>query len=234
MKKIISILLCIILVFVAVSFNAVAAEMSPTITVGNSIGKPGDNIDVKISIADNPGILAMAFCVSYDSNILEYTGYKNGYLTNYTIKDHPDKGMVSFVSVEEAERNENGTLLTLVFKIKDTADYGEYEIGIVNNNPEKYGDSLHNSFANAKEQFIVPVVNKGMVTVTDKEVALKGDVNSDGKINNRDLVLFTQYLADWDVTIELYASDTNSDGKINNRDLVLLTQYLADWDVEFK
>lgn len=58
-----------------------------------------------------------------------------------------------------------------------------------------------------------------------------GDINSDGKANNRDLALLQQYLSDWDVTIILTACDMNSDSKLNNRDLALLQQYLSDWDV---
>lgn len=62
---------------------------------------------------------------------------------------------------------------------------------------------------------------------------IRGDVNNDGKINNRDLVLMRQYLAGWDVTASEYGLDVNGDGKVNNRDLVLMRQYLAGWDVVF-
>ena len=57
-----------------------------------------------------------------------------------------------------------------------------------------------------------------------------GDLNGDGVINNRDLGLFQQYLADWKVTPILDAADINQDGRINNRDMGVLIQYLADWD----
>ena len=59
-----------------------------------------------------------------------------------------------------------------------------------------------------------------------------GDSNDDGKVNNKDLALLQQYLADWDVEIPEAACDVNCDGKVNNKDLALLQQYLADWDVE--
>ena len=58
-----------------------------------------------------------------------------------------------------------------------------------------------------------------------------GDPNGDGRINNRDMGILQQYLADWDVELKLDACDVNKDGKVNNRDLGLLQQYLADWDV---
>lgn len=53
-----------------------------------------------------------------------------------------------------------------------------------------------------------------------------GDVNGDGKVNNRDLGVVQQYLNDWDVTIDLTAADMDGNGKVNNRDLGLLQQLL--------
>ena len=58
-----------------------------------------------------------------------------------------------------------------------------------------------------------------------------GDLNADGKINNKDLGLLQQYLSDYEVTIVLDAADVNADGKVNNKDLGLLQQYLSDWEV---
>lgn len=51
---------------------------------------------------------------------------------------------------------------------------------------------------------------------------LPGDVNDDGKVNNRDLGLFQRYLNDWDVAVNPLACDMNEDGRINNRDLAML------------
>ena len=53
---------------------------------------------------------------------------------------------------------------------------------------------------------------------------LPGDVNNDGRVNNRDLGIFQRYLNDWEVTVELKACDINNDGRINNRDLARLQQ----------
>ena len=58
-----------------------------------------------------------------------------------------------------------------------------------------------------------------------------GDLNMDGKINNRDLVLMLRYLNDWAVTLDVAAADTNGDGLVNNRDVVWIQRYLNGWHV---
>ena len=55
---------------------------------------------------------------------------------------------------------------------------------------------------------------------------LSGDVNGDGKINNRDLGLLQKYLNGSDVTVDELAADLTGDGKLNNRDLGLLQKLL--------
>ena len=60
-----------------------------------------------------------------------------------------------------------------------------------------------------------------------------GDVNNDGKINGIDVGLLLQYLAEWEVDINLEVADVNGDGDVNGVDSVLLLQYLAEWFDEF-
>lgn len=67
--------------------------------------------------------------------------------------------------------------------------------------------------------------------VQDKADYTLGDINGDGKINGKDGVLLAQYLAEWNVTIDMDAADVNGDGKVNGKDGVLLAQYLAEWNV---
>ncbi len=59
---------------------------------------------------------------------------------------------------------------------------------------------------------------------------LRGDVDGDGRLNNRDLARLQQYINGWEVTVTEDA-DVNGDGTLNNRDLALLQQMLNGWDV---
>lgn len=71
----------------------------------------------------------------------------------------------------------------------------------------------------------------GVVSVS-ADAVVYGDVDGNGRINNRDLGVLQQYLGDWsDVQINLEAADVTHDGRVNNRDLGLMQQYLGDWDV---
>ena len=55
-----------------------------------------------------------------------------------------------------------------------------------------------------------------------EDATLLGDVDNNGKINNRDLGLLQKHLNDWELTIHFAAADMDGNGKINNRDLGLL------------
>ena len=59
-----------------------------------------------------------------------------------------------------------------------------------------------------------------------------GDINNDGKVNNKDLTRLFQKLSGWDVEVNEEALDINGDGKVNNKDLTRLFQKLSGWDVE--
>ena len=61
-----------------------------------------------------------------------------------------------------------------------------------------------------------------------------GDVNRDGAINMKDLVLIQQLINHWDVDIVERAADVNDDGDIDMIDLVILQRYINGWEVVLK
>ena len=64
--------------------------------------------------------------------------------------------------------------------------------------------------------------------------ALVGDVNSDGKVDNRDAMILDRYAAGWPGYYKyiknMDAADLSGDGVINNRDAMILDRYVAGWD----
>ena len=162
-KIIISAFLCLVLIVVC-SF-ATAAATTPIITLSNVSAMPDEEVTIDIKISNNPGIMAMSFCITYDNTAFEYTGYNKGYLSKYTIKDHADKGQVAFVNDEASDKANDGVMLSIKFKVKDTAAPGKHTITLANQNREKHGNRLHNSFSNSNLKYIVPTVTSGSITV---------------------------------------------------------------------
>lgn len=230
MKKLLSVFLCLMLAFAVVPICSVSAYVTPTLTLEKIIAKQGESVALDLSIANNPGIMAMTFCVSYDSDVLEYQGYEEGYLSNYNVKNHADKGLLSFVSIENSDKKDSDTMVTFLFKVKENAPLGACDLKIVNGNPDKYGASLDNSFADSKENFIVPTVENGTVEVISGSIEISnGDVNGDGAVNGRDYARLIQYINGWNVAIFKSSADVNNDNNINGRDYAYLLQYLNGW-----
>ena len=61
---------------------------------------------------------------------------------------------------------------------------------------------------------------------------IPGDINGDGKVNNKDVTRLFQYLSGMDVEVVNNALDVNGDGKVNNKDVTRLFQYLSGMDVK--
>ena len=58
-----------------------------------------------------------------------------------------------------------------------------------------------------------------------------GDINNDGDINLKDLVILAQKQANWDVNPVIAALDTDGNGIFNLDDVNFFAQYLAGWPV---
>lgn len=62
-----------------------------------------------------------------------------------------------------------------------------------------------------------------------------GDINEDGSVDLKDVVLLRQHLTGWEVEICEKNADVNKDGIIDMKDLTLLRRFLAGgWDVTLK
>ena len=163
MKKFLCVFLCAVFTFPIFSVNAQTS--GPVITVSELTAVPGDTVAVSIDISENPGIMAMTFTVSYDTDAFTFKKYKLGIRNDYLIVDHPDKGYVSFVNGEMSDKKKNGNLFVLMFEVKENAAPGRHPFNIRNINPEKSGDSLKGCFANFAHTEITPTVINGGVTV---------------------------------------------------------------------
>ena len=96
-----------------------------------------------------------------------------------------------------------------------------------------FSDTLLKTFANGTYMVQFSFVDQnGVKKYADLELTIyaagdiKGDVNGDGHVNNKDLGLLQQYVNEWNVTIFHTAADINGDGRVNNFDLGSLQRIL--------
>ena len=61
---------------------------------------------------------------------------------------------------------------------------------------------------------------------------LPGDINGDGRVNNKDVTRLVRYLKGEEVEVVEFNLDTNGDGKVNNKDLTRLARFIKSGDVE--
>lgn len=201
------------------------APYAPQIVVSNTIGFVGKQVDVTISLRNNPGVASMMLTVGYNPDVLTLTSVNDkGNLGSavhsdnllacpYTLTWANDLAMENYTF--------NGEIVVLSFLVKEDAALGETPITI-------YYDYDNFDIFNVDGEEVRFALVDGVVNVLD---TLIGDVNSDGKINTQDRMILTRYLAKWtgytDEMIDFVAADVNCDAKVNTQDRMILTRYLA-------
>ena len=187
---------------------------APEIFVEDTKGHIGDTVTVSVKIKNNSGFAGL-----------------NGYLTysdSLILKDVKNKTDLTFTNdasmVWDGVSNytQNGDLMMLVFEISETAEAGDHFVKF--NFVEAYD-------ADFNEVDFISV--GGKVVVSD---FVYGDVNGDGDINTKDIILLRRFVASKDPitgesNVEISkGSDCDGDGNINTKDIILLRKYVAGKD----
>ena len=195
---------------------------SPQIVAEKVSGSAGSIINYKISVKNNPGIVGVRFNVSYDTSVLTLQETKGGIFKDTTFGSLTSPLSVVWGDSIHDDNKTNGTVVELVFKVKDTAKSGNYPIKITYDADDIFNSNLENvNFT---------VVN-GSINVVDH---IPGDVNGDGNVNMKDYAVLQRYLNNWNVTIVKNAADVNADGSVNMKDYALLQRYLNGWNIQLK
>ena len=225
MKKIVSLLLGLLMVFTA------CTAMAETVTA-----KPGDELSFDIYISNASGEYAKIGIKTNDSPVI-FKGALGGSVNDVVppssfsgffsivaddgVTIAPDGGSISG-NPAGPESLKDGKIGTLTFKVKTEAAPGTYTV-------EAY-------------KVAGSVTVEGNITfIVEEETSdkLLGDVNGDGTVNGRDSVRLMKYLIAMDeedpvtsVEIVEAISDVNQDGNINGRDSVRLMKMLIAMDEE--
>ena len=199
-------------------------EKKGKVTITDSIVRAGDEVQVKLYLDENPGITAMSINVAFPEYFtlknVQYTELLGNRPSNSPLSNNPFT--ISWASSATSDVDSTGLFAILTFEVDLNTPVDYYSITISYNSNNIFDSSLIN----------VPFdVDNGTVTVLKPT---PGDVNRDGNINMKDLVLIQQLINHWNVHIDERAADVNDDGEINMKDLVLLQRYINGWEVVLK
>ena len=194
---------------------------APAFVVESTDAREGEEFTVAIRTQRNSGIVSMKLSVAYDTDVLELIALEEQDFANVVFSPlTKNPFMVNWADAISPNNTTNGVVVLATFRVKEGAPLGKTEITLTYDPEDVYDENYDN---------VAFRVENGSVEIVDY---IPGDVNADGRVNNKDLGLLQQYLSGWDVRVDEKAGDVNNDGRVNNKDLGLFQQYLSGWDVE--
>ena len=132
---------------------------TPGIVVSSAKAKPGDTVEIKVSLVHNPGILGMSFTLSYDENVLKLVNAENGEavseILNMSKSNDLGNGCIFLWDGEKIEEDQiqDGELLNLEFQVLRSAPKGKSPLkitcdegGVVDNNLETVSLTIDDGF----------------------------------------------------------------------------------------
>ena len=203
----------------SVTFD-VTVESVGTFLVSDASAHAGETVDVAVRISGNTGIVSAWLELDYDADVLELTHVRNGDVFADTCFTPSGKltavpFRVLFIDALANENNtQNGDLVVFTFRVRTDAPAGETAVSL------RYEES---STLDKDLQSVPFLTQSGTFTVE----RLPGDVNADGVIDLKDVVMLRRYLANWDVTINLANADVDMESDVDVRDVVYITRFLA-------
>ncbi len=224
MKKLLSMLLAMVLVLSCLPVSSMAAVdtsqlANATVMVEDAIAAAGSTVEVNLLVMNNPGIAGARVTISYH-NQLELVDAVGG--SAFSALDYTNPGAFQNPcnfnwDSENKEVSDDGTLLTLTFRVaEDAVSNSRLNVDV----SYRYGD-IYNADLDSLEFQMV----SGTVTVLDY---IPGDVNGDQVVNGKDVTLIRRYNAGgYNITINESAADVNADGLINGKDVTLVRRYVA-------
>ena len=235
MKRIVAFFLAALMTMSCMSLSTLTAGATEvatkaTIKVETVTAAAGSQVEVPVSITDNPGILGMTLHVEYDDKKVALVNVENGDTLNHMVFTTPkdlSNGCTlpwdaEFVSEEDIK---NGVIVTLTFEVFENVEVGESIPVSLKYTPGAIIDNDLNSLTVNIENGAINVMN-----------FTPGDLNEDGIINTADIVYLRRYIAGgYGVEINENAGDVNADGSLNTTDVVCIRRFVAGgYNIELK
>ena len=135
-KKQVMILLAVLVLISSVVITSYA-DTVPTFTASDATGSAGEEVTVTIECSDVTAVTCWKIGVTYDQNVLEFVKSDlNGVFSGVTDGDPNNVPYVISWVDGLANKNVNGKIAEITFKIKDSAAAGDYPITLEYNEKE--------------------------------------------------------------------------------------------------
>ena len=205
-------------------------EQMPLLALSAGSAKPGEQVEVRLSAEHNPGIVAALVRLSYDDTKLKLVKVQDsGLLGQGSFTAGKDLTEIPYKalwvnSLADKDFTEDGTLAIFTFEVLPQAEAGTTMITL------QYEPS---STFNMNLDTVAFRSENGEVEI---ETRCAGDVNGDGSVDLRDVVMITRYLAGgWNIKIDNTVADVNADGNVDLKDVTVLRRHLSGgWNVTLK
>ena len=182
-KKFSAIILAIFMVFSCAAIIS-SADTTPTFTVSNATGAPGEKVKVAVTCEGNPGIASWSVKLSFDTNVMELdSSDMKGVFGTATGGWKDDKYVILWTSDTSENNASNGKLAELTFKINKNAAEGDYEINLEYDEDE-VASVIKNSDGAPEYTNINFKVKKGKVSVA-KKVESKPESKVESKVASK-------------------------------------------------
>lgn len=211
---------------------AVHALNTPSITAEVVAAKPNSDVQVKIILSGNPGIVSATVKVSFDSSVLSLTNVTDGgllgvqshkpeYTSPYTLAWVNDTAVRNFTS--------NGTITTLSFHVSNTASCGKtYPVRI------SYDYANYDIYDKDLNTLRFQTIN-GAVKITNNQSFVLGDADQDSRVTNADANCLQRFSAQKSMngSFDMAAADVDLDGVVSIIDVSFIQRFLSNNSVPY-
>lgn len=184
--------------------------------LSDTAGKPGQEVNVPVTVANAAGMAGFQFTISYDAGLITNIEVDKGALiedeSNWSISTNSSPGEITVLGYNWSSEGltvGNGELLTFIASLVDNIIEGEI-VNLEFTKDSTISDTNNTSMAVS--------TGDGSITIFNR---IKGDVNNDNDINVLDVVN-TVNIALGKINPsdgEKYSADANGDGKVNVLDV---------------
>ncbi|MDR1410113.1 MAG: hypothetical protein LBJ12_07625 [Oscillospiraceae bacterium] len=135
---------------ISASVAVVIAAPNPAITVGDANASEGENVEVTVMVANNPGVISLFTDINYDTTRLRLTKVANGAIFNTKLMSAGNKlgavpYKINYLDSSAAKNTAaNGVLYTLEFEVRAGAPLGNAAVSVSYDWENTYNIDLEN------------------------------------------------------------------------------------------